>query len=307
MAMKKQKVVIGGSTVTVGQLKDFFRMIDDGTIGYSDVCKFLEMEPEPEPSISVSARQLDNLAQNIKDGMIGFGEMKKFLENPQRGILPRKITHVRAANILGAEKMVYLQESHRFWKVYYDAEEYDRLSGYVRYSEKTLREAAQQNKQCTANWYLIYIIGLTLPEQVTKIGTSSKRQPCFYLDDFILSEQEKVWTEKKTTNGDYYLINFGGNGTSELDRPAQLKKIEELGPGYEVVDPHMFAEAVISIDKKHKVRIPDIWYHRSLVRNFEDNRDIVVGEFNELGLKVQTIPSSWGESCRMITYKKHDF
>lgn len=37
----KRKIVVSGSTVTAGQLKDQFRMIDDGTIGFEEMRKFL--------------------------------------------------------------------------------------------------------------------------------------------------------------------------------------------------------------------------------------------------------------------------
>lgn len=276
MAMKT-KVVISGSTVTAGQLKDFFRMIDDGTIGFFELQNFLE-------------------------------KPKEFSDNGKN-----KSTPVRAINILGKKRIISTREACGYWKkkmrVYetFSAEE-------ISYSDKTLREAARQNKEGKASWDLIYIIGITLPEQRALLGIDPQSQPCFRPGyDWFLDETEKFWAEKETTKGDYYLINFKDFGTHGLTYPEQLKKVEELGPGYEVVDPHMLAESLISIRNHTNENIANFWTHRSSVVNSK-NEYVCVGDFSSgtenhfgTGLKVESESSDCRHgSCRMVVYKKHD-
>ncbi len=69
-----KKVVISESTVTVGQLEDLFRKINDGTIG--------------------------------------FHEMQSFLENPKRFLKDENsVTLVRAIKILGADHVITLKQA----------------------------------------------------------------------------------------------------------------------------------------------------------------------------------------------------
>lgn len=68
----KRKVVVSGSTVTAGQLKDLFRMIDDGTVG--------------------------------------FEEMRGFLANPKK-FSSGGVSLVRAVNILGDHKVLTAEQA----------------------------------------------------------------------------------------------------------------------------------------------------------------------------------------------------
>lgn len=310
MAMKA-KVVIDGSTVTVGQCKDLFRMIDDGTVGYTEMERFLGLSMKP--AIGVSAEQLELFFMCIKEGKIDFEEMKQFLENPKGNIINYP-SYVRAINILGHDNVITVQRAYRLWDMPYSLEERYTLDQ-IKYSEATLRKCAIENKRYQASWYLIYIIGITLPEQRKKLGIEPQFQPCFRSGyDWFLDEKESFWTDKKPTNGDYYLINFQDFGTHGLSYPEQLKKVEELGPGYDVIDPHIFAEAIISIRKNANESIAGLWTHRSSVLNSK-NEYVCVGDFSSgmenhfgTGLKVESNASNWRYgTCRMVVYKKHDF
>lgn len=276
MAMKT-KVVIGGSTVTAGQLKDFFRMIDDGTIGFFELQNFLE-------------------------------KPKEFEDNGKS-----TSTMVRSIKLLGQEKIISNFKVHELWGIQQQKNLF-LLPEVIRYSDKTLREAARQNKNHEASWYLIYIMGITLPEQRKLLGIEPQSQPCFRSGyDWFLNEKESFWADKKPTNGNYYLINFKDFGTCGLPYPEQLKKVEELGPGYDVIDPHILAESIISIRKNTNEGIANFWTHRSSVLNSK-NEHVCVGDFSYskenhfgTGLKVESNTSNWRYgTCRMVVYKKHD-
>jgi len=76
MAMKK-RVVISQSTVSAGQLEDFFRMIKDGTFGGE--------------------------------------ELAAFLENPKK--FSKGLTIVRAISILGASKVITAEQASKAWEM----------------------------------------------------------------------------------------------------------------------------------------------------------------------------------------------
>lgn len=61
----KRKIVVSGSTVTAGQLKDLFRMIDDGTVGHEEMGHFL-VNPKKFSSGGVSLVRAVNILGNRK-------------------------------------------------------------------------------------------------------------------------------------------------------------------------------------------------------------------------------------------------
>ncbi|MEI6673310.1 MAG: hypothetical protein WCL02_08645 [bacterium] len=310
MAMKK-KVVIEGSTVTVGQCKDLFRMIGDGTIGFTEMERFLGSSSSP--LVWVSAEQLELLFMSIREKTIDFAEIKYFLEYPKGNTPLRYPSYVRAINILGHDKVITVQQAYRLWNMSYSLEERHTLDQ-IRYSESTLRKCAIENKKNKTSWHLIYIIGKTLPEQRAILGNSPESQPCFRPGyDWFLDEKEKFWADKKPTNGEYYLINFHDFGTHGLNYSEQLEKVGELGPGYGVVNPHILAESLISLRKNTNESVACLWTHRSSVVNAKGDY-VCVGDFSYgtqnyfgTGLKVESEPfyRKYG-SCRIAVYKKHD-
>ena len=191
-------------------------------------------------------------------------------------------TIVRAINILGASKVFTLQQANEVWglnKV--------NMIPIVRYSEKTLQEAALANKKGEADWRLVYIIGLTLLEQRKIIGTDQNQQPCFYKDnDWYTKYKEKFWAEKKPeTAGNYHLINFKGLFGS-LNYQNQEIEIQKLGNNFERTNPHIFGEAILAIFKTSGERIAENWYHRSSVLDADRDR-VYVGYFVAGGLGVR--------------------
>lgn len=303
MAMKT-KVVIGGSTVTAGQLKDFFRMIDDGTIGYPEMERFLRVDTPP--SIWVSAEQLEILFKRIKEEKIGFAEMKEFLNNPKKNVLAKYPTYVRAINILGREKVVTVQEAYRLWNIPYSIEDRHTLDK-IRYSEATLRICAAQNQRRKANWYLIYIIGYSLVEQHQKLGIRSENQFCFhYLCDWFLDKKEESWAGKKSESG-YYLVNLNLFKPENLEYIEQKENAKSLGSEYEVLEPQMFSEIVFSLKTNDKNGMVTFLWHRSLTLTSTD-KTISIGILTDLGLRVdQHSKKRKDNSLRMCTYKKHEF
>lgn len=256
-------------------------------------------------SILVTAHQLEILFKKIKDNEIDFEKMKSFLENPKGTGTLIYPSYVRASKILGHDNVITVQTAYRLWGIPYSLEERHALDP-IKYSEATLRECAAENKKGHASWDLIYIIGYSLVEQRRKLGVMPEHQPCFCDGyDWFLDEREKYWTEKKSESG-YYLINFQDFGTRNLLYSDQLKKVEQLGPGYGVLDPQTFSESVITINKKKKTGIAEFWDHRpSMLTSAGD--PISIGSFSEEGLKVAKCVSDWKyKSLRMVVYRKHD-
>ncbi len=63
------KLVVSGSTVTVGQLKDFFRQMEDGSIGYEEVQALLERRNPFERTLraAITACRFDWVNSNIEE------------------------------------------------------------------------------------------------------------------------------------------------------------------------------------------------------------------------------------------------
>jgi len=263
-----KKVVISESTVTAGQLKDLFRMIDDGTIG--------------------------------------FYEMKSILENPNKFTKNEKtglaVTIVRAINILGASKVFTLQQANEVWGI-----NTVNMVPIVRYSEKTLREVAEANKKGEADWRLVYIVGSTLLKQRKIIGTNQNQQPCFYKNnDWYTKDKEKFWAEKKPeTAGNYHLINFKGL-FGGLNYQNQEIEIQKFGNNFERTNPHVFGEAILAIFKISGERIAENWYHRSSVLGAGRDR-VSVGGFDAEGLRVNNVWVDFAyDNLRVSLFRKFE-
>ena len=77
--MLKKRVVVSQSSVTAGQLKDLFRQIEDGTVG--------------------------------------FDELGGFLESPKKFTRGKSTPIVRAINILGEKKVLTAEQAAKAWSV----------------------------------------------------------------------------------------------------------------------------------------------------------------------------------------------
>ena len=220
----KKKVVISQSTVSAGQLEDFFRMIKDGTIGGEEVTAFL-------------------------------ANPRKFSQGG--------LTVVRALNILGQVKVITAQQSANAWgraiseaTISYEA--------IIRYNEATLRECAKQNQHGVADWRadwrLVYCHGLSLREQREKRGADQSKQPCFHNNDWWIKPCEDSWAKYKPQPG-YYLINLRGQ-FNNMNWNEQEQAISKLGREYERCHETVFAEAILTnYLVNNGERITEDWYH----------------------------------------------
>lgn len=306
MAMKK--VVIEGSTVTVGQCKDLFRMIGDGTIGFQEMERFIGVVTNS--SLWVTTKQLQIFFKKLNYGEIDFEKMKSFLEHPKGTEVLTYPSYVRASKILGHDKVITVQTAYRLWGIPYSLEERHTLDS-IKYSEATLRKCAAENRKGKASWYLIYIIGFTLPEQLKMIGTDVKSQPCFHLvwkdKDWFLAKKEKFWADKKPTNGDYYLINFEGYETNGVNYFDQLGKIGE-NPENEIINPHVLSESIISLIKDNKMSDGyKLSRYRSEIVNSGGEHVCIGYSYMYDGLEVTSAERNKRSiQLEIIVYKKHE-
>lgn len=165
------KVVVGESSVTAGQMKDFWSKVVDGTIGSEN-----------------------------------FGG---FLENPHK-FTREQVTIVRAINILGANKVVTAQQRFEaFNDAYLAAVAKSEVNQAIRYTEDILRGCAENNKAGHTDFRLVYLTGLSLRELREKIGVDKANQPCAYNNDWWLKDVEYRWATEKPESG-YFLIDFNG-------------------------------------------------------------------------------------------------
>lgn len=165
------KVVVGESSVTAGQMKDFWSKVVDGTIGSEN-----------------------------------FGG---FLENPHK-FTREQVTIVRAINILGANKVVTAQQRFEaFNDAYLAAVAKGEVNQAIRYTKNILHGCAESNKAGHTDFRLVYLTGLSLRELREKIGVDKANQPCVYNNDWWLKPVEDRWATEKPESG-YHLIDFNG-------------------------------------------------------------------------------------------------
>jgi hypothetical protein len=122
-------------------------MIDDGTVGFTEMERFLGVSTKP--SIGVSAEQLELLFISIKEKTIDFAEIKHFLEYPKGSTLATYPSYVRAINILGYDKVITAQRAHQLWNIPYSLEK-RHLIDQIKYSEATLRKMCNRKQKASS-------------------------------------------------------------------------------------------------------------------------------------------------------------
>lgn len=202
----------------------------------------------------ITASQMKDFWRKVEDGTIDGKIFQKFLENPHLFDEENGVTLVRAVSIFGKSKDIIAEQTSRVWGV----ETPKDIP--VRYSEKTLRQCAEENKLGIADWRIIYYLGQSLREQREKRSIDQKCQPCFYSNDWWLKSEEDNWATKKMEAG-YYLINFVGQ-CSNMTWDQQETEIAKLGDKYERCHEAIFSEAILTIFMVNNgERIAEKWYH----------------------------------------------
>ncbi|MEK7612197.1 MAG: hypothetical protein AAB407_02555 [Patescibacteria group bacterium] len=207
---------------------------------------------------SISAPQMMDFWRKIGDGSIDGIRLQRFLHNPSWDSDKTEVTLARAINILGEQKIVSIDLAAKARKigVGFIAEFYNRR---IRYSEMTLRECAEQNRDGDADWRLTYCFGFSLRELRDQIGTDPKSQPCCYSNDWWLKKQEDEWATAKPETG-YYLVDFNGR-FARTSWNNQEREIAKLGGQFFRTPEAVIAEAITTIFQVHKERLLEEWYH----------------------------------------------
>ncbi|MBI4122288.1 MAG: hypothetical protein HY461_03070 [Parcubacteria group bacterium] len=153
----------------------------------------------------------------------------------------------------------------------------------IRYSEDTLRACAKENAEIGTDWRLVYLRGNSLREERERVGTNRKCQPCFYNNDWWLSEREADWATEKFEAG-YYLIDFNGR-FSQTSWQNQNKEVEKLVPDFERAHEAAVTEAALRIFEATGERLLPNWYHWGCSLDSHGHR-VFVGFFVSRGWNV---------------------
>jgi len=191
----KKKVVVGQSGISAGQQQDFWRKVDDGTI----------------------------------DGNV-FGYFLDHVAEIRRVALGSDlVTEARALAILGESRFLSAGRVIPAWNRAIQEKRTAELplleapgSTVIRYSEQTLREAAQD-----VAWHLVWNPGLSLRNNRAIFGVNTEQQPCHYKDNtWWLGPKEDGWATEKGETG-YYLLRMEGlfAGQTWDDQEAEISRM----------------------------------------------------------------------------------
>lgn len=184
-----------------------------------------------------------------------------------------------AIAILGRGKVVTVGEVVQAW------ERRPSQSPVTQFSRKILAECAEKNKKGT-DWRLVYVLGISLPEQREIRGSDDCRQPCFKEGNgWWLRESEGFWAGKQGKSG-YYLLDFHLRFT-DMSWRDQNEAIAALGSQYERTHERTVAEAVLSIFMTSCERLLEGDYHWGCSSTRSDSL-VAVGKFDSRGLFVDT-------------------
>lgn len=127
----------------------------------------------------------------------------------------------------------------------------------IRYSEKTIRTCAEQNRigqqtrdhQCPLywKWKLIYVHGLSIREQTKQHGEHFVRWSDDDNERLLRKDDKAEWVTSTFESG-YYLVNYTALESGGSDyRKRQDKLLNELGPEFERVPINVLSEAALSL------------------------------------------------------------
>lgn len=226
------------------------------------------------------------IMRQVKEGELTLVELQVFMKHRDRFTKP-SISFDNIRQILGNCKVITHNQTAKAWDIEIP------IKAPIRYSEATLQECAEQNRNNEADWRLIYVMGSSLREQLEKRGTNAKNQPCFDKNlEWWFKPDKHLWVNKKPKAGCYYLINLWPN-FGNMSWNDQEQAIFDLGNNYERCDLSIFTEAIQTIlivcDGE---RIAGSWYHWGFTPD-ADNFHACAG-LNDKGIKVS------GHACGNI-------
>ena len=163
----------------------------------------------------------------------------------------------------------------------------------IRYSDETLRACADENREGSADWRLVYLRGHSLREEQKRVGVSQEHQPCFCNTNWWVGGLIGRWlrTVPEKFEPGYYLIEFNGRFGQTTWR-RQEEAIRALGPRFQRAHEAMVTEAALRIFEATGVRLLSWYYHWGRSVDFLSNR-VYVGHFNVGGWSVGYGPPTY--------------
>lgn len=191
-----------------------------------------------------------------------------------------------AIEILGDRRVITAAQANAAWN------QPPSTNFQIRYSDEVLREAAESNARGETDFRLAYINAISLREMQLIVGTSTKRQPCFYKGStWWLEDREDKWAMERPEAG-YYLVDFKGR-FARISWHSQEKEIARLGDSYERAHEAVVAEAIISIFQIHQERLLENWWHWGRSLDSDGDR-VCVGRFGHSGFYVDDDHPDYG-------------
>ncbi|KKU86186.1 MAG: hypothetical protein A2667_00890 [Candidatus Wildermuthbacteria bacterium RIFCSPHIGHO2_01_FULL_47_27] len=263
------KIVVGQSSITAGQMKDFWRKVEDSTI----------------------------------DGEL-FGY---FLENPSK-YAQGAVTVARAIRILGARNVLTPEQATDAINLYGAKANLPLLappaSVPIGYTEQSLREhkALDEQEFGKGNGPLLaYSCELSLRELRRRFGIGPSG---FYPTAWDQDPKEDYWAEQPGQPG-WYLISMQGRfgATNWAD---QETKIARLGP-YERLHERTLANIALPLLHLQGKRVPDYFWHWGDVSSAPDGCRAYVRFYNG-GFHVGHCPLGVDDddSVRILVARKFD-
>lgn len=212
------------------------------------------------------------------------------------------ITLDSAIRILGADKVISADAEAKAWG------RTEVVNAPIRYTEATLRQAAQENVAGFTDWRLVYVNGELLRRLREIVGTDKKQQPCFSeYSTWWLADKEDLWATKQA-EGAYYLLDlkprWGG-----MNWDCQEVELKKLGDKFERADPAVFTKAAITIFQnsgEREERIAKDWVHWSGVAA-SGGYFVFVGHFGTDGWLVYGVHRGRsGSGLRVVVFRKFD-
>ncbi|MCR4328662.1 MAG: hypothetical protein NUV53_04090 [Patescibacteria group bacterium] len=214
----------------------------------------------------------------------------------------------RAAQILRGKNFISGKQSSGVWRR--NAPSVGKVV--LRYGEETLINCASQNRDRAANWFLVWIFGLSLRKQ--REFTEGHQFPIICFDsgsdedpvdrNWWIRESENYWADRDYGDNGYWLMDFSGkfSGMNWNDQEQKIRRSGELRAPELLV-----AEAAISILQVHQMSVILDWFHFGPTIDSQGRR-IRIGEFNGRGMVIVGEPKNVDDvMLRVVTLYPRDF
>lgn len=242
----------------------------------------------------VSEAQVKKFFALKKKGIIGYEEMKAFLANPKKFSPKNDLLSLKEAKKILGEAIITQKQVNKSWKL---RKQKELPKCCIPYTAETLQTVAEQNDRKPGTWYLMYLQGCSLQEQILLQPQHFEKQ------EWLLDPLHTEWYTAYSKPG-YYLINLQDIGRYR-EYFLQIQLVSKDARNLEILPLHLCAEVLITCQKLSLSC--DIEMHRSDV--FVNRHNICLGYTDEYADKITFIkqnPSYAVANLGMMTMKKFD-